>query len=276
MAAISLAPRGVEGMGSGLNRIYCSKIIKAGALLADTKTLLAHWDETRSVSENLDRFRRENIFGKASRSRVEDILAIFRQRYLTSESVTKALVTLVKEQFPAEGLTRILYFHAAQADALLHDVVTEILLTLFSRGRTEVTVADTQTPLMRWVDEGRVTTKWSAETTLRVVQGLMATLRDFGVLQGVVHKRLAPMYLPVETFAYIAFYLHKSQPSGERLLRDPEWRLFFLPPEAVERFFIEAHQSHLLEYYAAGSIIRITFPSQSIEEYARVLVERSY
>ena len=66
-----------------MNRIYRSKIIKAGALLADTKTLLAHWDETRSVSENLDRFRRENIFGKASRSRVEDILAIFRQRYLT-------------------------------------------------------------------------------------------------------------------------------------------------------------------------------------------------
>jgi len=259
-----------------VNRIYRSKIIKAGALLADTKTLLAHWDTASSVSKNLDQFRRENIFGKASRSRVEDILAIFRQRYLTSESVTKALVTLVKEQFPAEGLTRILYFHAAQADALLHDVVTEILLTLFSRGRTEVTVADIQTPLMRWVDEGRVTTKWSAETTLRVVQGLMATLRDFGVLQGVVHKRLAPMYLPVETFAYIAFYLHKSQPSGERLLRDPEWRLFFLPPEAVERFFIEAHQSHLLEYYAAGSIIRITFPAQSIEEYARVLIERTY
>ena len=67
-----------------MNCIYRTKIIKAGALLADTKTLLAHWDETCSVSENLDRFRRENIFGKASRSRVEDILAIFRQRYLGS------------------------------------------------------------------------------------------------------------------------------------------------------------------------------------------------
>jgi hypothetical protein len=123
MAAISLAPRGVEGMGSGLDRIYCSKIIKAGALLADTKTLLAHWDETRSMLENLDRFRRENIFGKASRSRVEDILAIFRQRYLASEAVTKTLAALVKGPFPTEGLTRIFYFHAARADALLHDTV---------------------------------------------------------------------------------------------------------------------------------------------------------
>jgi hypothetical protein len=74
---------------------YSSKIIKAGALIADTRTLLAHWEPTASVEANLDRVRRESIFGKASRSRVEDILAIFRQRYLMEDSVTKALVTLV-------------------------------------------------------------------------------------------------------------------------------------------------------------------------------------
>jgi hypothetical protein len=37
------------------------------------------------VPENLDRIRRENVFAKASRSRVEDILAVFRQRYLRGE-----------------------------------------------------------------------------------------------------------------------------------------------------------------------------------------------
>ena len=258
-----------------MNRIYRSKIIKAGALLADTKTLLAHWDETRSVSENLDRFQRENIFGKASRSRVEDILAIFRQRYLASESITKALATLVKGQFPAEGLTRIFYCHAAQADALLHDVMTEVLLPVHTSGKTDVAIEDILTPLARWVAEGKTAGRWSEPTLMRVAQGLMATLRDFGVLQGAVHKRLAPMYFPVEAFAYVAFYLHQKQPSGERLLGHPEWRLFFLSPQAVERFFVEAHQCRLLEYYAAGSIIRISFPSDSIEEYARALAQRT-
>lgn len=59
-----------------------SKIIKANALLANTKTLLAHWDETYPVEENPDRFGRKSIFWKASRSRAKDILAIFPQRYL--------------------------------------------------------------------------------------------------------------------------------------------------------------------------------------------------
>jgi Putative inner membrane protein (DUF1819) len=92
--------------------IYSSKIIKAGALLADTKTLLAHWNTALPVQVNLDRLRRENVFGKASRSRVEDILAIFRQRFLNEESVTKALVVLVQKYLPAAALDRIFYFHA--------------------------------------------------------------------------------------------------------------------------------------------------------------------
>ena len=129
---------------------YSSKIIKAGALIGDTKTLLSHWDVTAPVGENINRVQRDNVFGKASRSRVEDILAIFRQRYLTEESVTRALVTrptkvevawasarvsreitlprglkptllgllsgaslvaLVRGKFPTAALERLLYFH---------------------------------------------------------------------------------------------------------------------------------------------------------------------
>src|SRR5208283_2800225 len=90
---------------------YTSKIIKAGALIGDTKTLLSHWDVDASVDENINRAQRDNVFGKASRSRVEDILAIFRQRYLTESSVTQALVILVRGKFPTAALEQLLYFH---------------------------------------------------------------------------------------------------------------------------------------------------------------------
>jgi hypothetical protein len=120
----------LKGISASASLPYTSKIIKAGALLADSKTLLAHWDVATSAKENIERLRRENVFGKASRSRVEDILAIFRQRFLTDESVTRALVVLVREKFAAASLERILYYHATRADRLLHDVVTEVLVPL--------------------------------------------------------------------------------------------------------------------------------------------------
>ena len=264
-------PKGIRNAGS-----YATKIIKAGALLADTKMLFAHWDAAASVRDNLDRFRRENLFGKASRSRVEDILAIFRQRYLADSDVTNALVALVRNRFSAEGLDRILYFHAAMADPLLHDVVTEVLAPLHAQGRAEVTVTDIQEPLVRWVKEGRTTSRWSDPTLLRVVRGLLATLRDFGVLQGAVNKQIAPTYLPVEVFAYVAFFLKRHQPSGAKLMDAPDWKLFFLTHEGVERFLIESHQQGLLEFHAAGMVTRITFPANSLEEYANALAQRAY
>jgi hypothetical protein len=256
--------------------LYSSKIIKAGALLADTKILLSHWDVTLSVRKNLERLRQDNVFGKASRSRVEDVLAIFRQRYLAEAAVTKALVALVAHGFPAVALDRILYFHAAKADRLLYDLVVELLLPLKAQGLADVDVIEVEKILARWVSEGKTTGSWGENTIRRVTQGLLSTLRDFGVLAGSVHKRIASMYLPVEAFAYIVFYLKQHQPSGVKLIDLPDWKLFFLSQEGVERFLVEAHQQRLLEYHAAGSVIRLTFPSHSLEDYAHVLVKRTH
>ena len=255
---------------------YTSKIIKAGALLADTKMLLLHWDLAASVSENLQRIQQENVFGKASRSRIEDIVAIFRQRYLTEKSVMGSLVALVKKRFPAAALDRILYFHAVKADRLLHDVVTKILVPMKAQELIDINALEIQKTLSRWVKDGKTTIAWGDYTIHRVTQGLLSALRDFGVLQGAVNKRITPAYLPVEAFAYVAFYLKQHQPSGAKLLELPDWRLFFLPREGVERFFVEAHQHHLLEYHAAGTVTRLTFPAASLEEYTHVLVERTH
>ena len=96
------------------------------------------------------------------------------------------------------------------------------------------------------------------------------------MLQGAVNKRIAPAYLPVAAFAYVMFYLKQHQPSGAKLVEHPDWKLFFLPREGVERFLFEAHQHDLLEYHAAGSVTRLTFPAHTLEEYANVLAQRAH
>jgi len=166
----------------GSSAPYTSKIIKAGALIGDTKTLLSHWDLDASVDENISRVRRENVFGKASRSRVEDILGIFRQRYLTEGSVTKALVTLVRGKFPTAALDRLFYFHAAQNDRLLHDTVTEILLPMHAQGLVHVTVQDVRRSVTKWIEEGKTTGHWSDSTVThgRAVAGCNGQRRTEG------------------------------------------------------------------------------------------------
>jgi len=252
---------------------YSSKIIKAGALLPDTKALLSVWDSELSVNENLERIRRQNLLGKTSRSRVEDILAIFRQRYLTEDAVVGALANLVKRKCNGNTLERILYFHSLRADSLLHDVVIEIILPQWVRGTMSVDVTEIQSVLSKWVEQGKTSNIWRDYTIIRVARGLLSTLRDFGVLQGAVNKRIAPAYLSVQAFSYIAFYLKQHQPSGTKLIDLNDWKMFFLPREGVERFFLEAHQHGLLEYHVAGSVTRLTFPAITFEEYTNVLTQ---
>jgi len=254
--------------------LYSSQIIKAGALIGDTKTLLSHWDVDASAQENISRVLRDNVFGKASRSRVEDILAIFRKRYLREKSVTRALVTLVRGKFPSAALESLFYFHSARADQLLYDTVTEVLAPLKANGLIDINVRHLQRSLTRWVREGKTNGHWSEPTITRIAQGLLSTLRDFGVLQGRVNKKIAPTYFPVESFSYVAFYLKQHQPSGSLLIGLPDWKLFFLGKETVERFLFEAHQRELLEYHVAGSVTRLTFPVETLEEYANVLAQR--
>ena len=64
-----------------------------------------------AADENIKRVQGGNVFGKASRSRVEDILAIFRNRYLTESSVTARLPQKVRrtlqDLFPASQLPEV-------------------------------------------------------------------------------------------------------------------------------------------------------------------------
>ncbi len=164
--------------------LYTSKIIKAGALLADTQLLLAHWDLATSAQENLARIQQENLFGKASRARVADILAIFRQRYVADPHTLAALVALVRANVSSATLVPIYYFLAARADPLLRDAALQVIAPLAERGETAIRIE----PMERWLQEqaraGRTQKAWSDPTITRIAQGLLTTLRDFGVLQG--------------------------------------------------------------------------------------------
>jgi len=183
---------------------------------------------------------------------------------------------LVRGRFPSVALDRILYYHTAKADPLLADVVTELLLPARGRGLFRLDFRDIEDGLRKWVASGKTAAPWGDATIRRVTQGVLATLRDFGVLEGAVNKRIGTAYLPVEAFAYIMFYLKQHQPSGAKLIDLPDWKLFFLPTTGVERFLFEAHQHELLEYHAAGSVTRLTFPAETLEEYAHVLVKRTH
>jgi hypothetical protein len=264
-------------MAATVSGPYTSRLIKASALQADAKALLAAWREGEPLDLLYRRSLAENILGKAARSRTEDVLEVMRRRYLADPEVAAALHILAQAPAVTSVLNAALYFHAAQDDFLLHDLVTEWLA--YRPVGSTLTLTDVLTRIEDWMHQGRTTSCWGRATAVRVAQGAMATLRDFGVLSGPRRgptKRLTGLALVPGAAAYIAFALHRSGAAGLALVDHPDWRLFLLTSrDAVERLLIEAQGERLLTYDAAGSIVRVEFPTPSLAEYARGLAARS-
>ena len=236
---------------------YSSRIIKAGALLTDSRAFLRAYDPKLSAEENLAQALRRNILGKASRSRLKDILPIFRQRFLAPPSLAEALHELAHTDVPPPILDRILYYQAAKVDGLLYQIVTDFVYKKREAGETVVSPEDAGRYVSSLARSAGL--RWSAYTVGRVTRGLLATLRDFRVLEGAARKRIAPAYLPLEAFIYVVFALHLEGHSGERLMHHPDWRLFLVAPGDVEALFLEAHRLKWLDYQVAGRLVRVEF-----------------
>lgn len=262
-------------MNKTKNKPYTSNIIKAAALIPDVKLTLSNWDPSMDIDTNLSRILQKNIFGKASRKRLKKVLAVFRKRFLDEIQVREALRKYVDAHLIDEAFRLILYFHTARSDNLVYDIVIEFVKDMQKRGKIEIDTDDFLRELNVWNEEGKMTTHWGETTINRVARNLATALRDFGLLEGNVNKRIADFRMPQSTFAHVAFFLHSQNPSGSSVLTHADWDLFFLSSQEVEQLFLEAHQYGLLEYYSAGSTVRLEFPSETLEEYADVILQRA-
>jgi hypothetical protein len=252
---------------------YTSKILKASALLDDTLLIFSSWDLSLNQEENLRIIRDRNILAKPSRSRREDVLTIFRQRYLSDNDLFSALHFLANQEVSPQILYPILYFITVRSDLLIHDLTLEYTYERRKFGADTITSSEINQVIQRYVHEGKTTTAWSPETTIRAAQHFLALLRDFGILEGHAKKHFAPFFMPNAAFAFLSLYLQKSGLSGQQLVTSDEWKILFLEKELVERFYVDCEQDGLLVYNAAWPVIRIDYPVKTLAEYAHAIIK---
>jgi hypothetical protein len=83
----------------------------------------------------------------------------------------------------------------------------------WAEGRVAIQVEDVFLWLGELVERGEVP-PWTPTTRRKVARGLLAALRDFGVLKGAVHKEFARSSLSLAGFAYVepmsAFWMNST------------------------------------------------------------------
>jgi len=255
---------------------YNSHLQKGGALLEDMRLLVRNWQNTNAHGQQ-DAVVAENLLGKRTRARATDTLRYaFLPRFVNGRppQAWKIVRKLEDRHLPLEILRPVYYWITARSERLLYDFVCA---ELFRCSKSQAQSIKTD-EVCGWISSqlARCGKSWSQTVTTKVAQGVLATLRDFYILEGTVKKRIAPVYLPVESFAYIAFALHQEGVSGLNLVYHHDWSLFLFSPLVVEHMFLEADRHAFLRFQAAGKIIRIDFPVHSFEEMADVVAARSH
>lgn len=257
----------------GTARHYTANISKGSGLVPETVALFREWEPALSEEQFITHVVASNILGKATRSRVRDVLSrVFIPRFLAPHRPSvAAMKALVEGNADRETIARLVLYHAALADDLLYDFVADRLMALREQGRYHVSTADATAYIRGLMDDGLIQPQWSESMIKRAAQGLLTTCRDTGLLEGAVQKRFAPIYMPFDAFGYVAYVLKERGVAGSAVVRHRDWRLFLFDHNAVERLFIEADGHRLLRYEAAGEIRRIDWAYGSLLEAVHAL-----
>jgi Putative inner membrane protein (DUF1819) len=244
--------------------MFTSNIQKGGALLDDARRVVEVWDLDQDATWNLTRIADQNLLAKPSQARAQDVLLrVLRPRLVEpGPHVIAALKQLL--HWP-RGFGDAYYFEATRDDALLAAFAEGPLFKWWEQGRVAVDVDSVLVWLADLAERGQ-TPPWTDTIRIKVARGLLAALRDFGILTGAVRKEFSPPSLTIAGFGYVAFRLHENGASSRALFASPVWRRWLLDEARVIELFNEADRQGVLRYSAAGSAVRIDWLQETLPE----------
>lgn len=244
---------------------YTSNLQKGGALLGVSALFVSTWDDRRSCEDNLAAVVEMGATSAVRRADLSD--RILRRRFVDpGPHVVPALRALLTSDHRA--FRDACYFEASRTEAVLADFAEGPLFELHRAGRTTVTVADAIAWLSDMVHSG-LAPAWSDAVQTRVARGLLATLRDFGVLDGATggtRKNIGHPYPSIGGFAYICWRLHDLGVTAASIERSSVWRRWLLDTADVGALLTALAQHGVIMLNRAGSVTRIEWQAATLAE----------
>ncbi len=94
---------------------------------------------------------------------------------------------------------------------------------------------------------------------------------DFGLMTGSVVREFASFHLTDDAFLYVLQAMAAEEANAQRLMASPDWHLFQMDSEDVEREILRLHQFRRLDYQVAGSLTQLSLPYPSLTAFVEGL-----
>ena len=208
---------------------------KAG-LLEETRQFLLVYAETKDVDATARRLRDGGLPQRSWQTR-RTIVDFIRRRVAKWQPpvwVLDDLVAFARNPAP-EALQAALLIHVCRQDALLYDLVQQVVVPRWQSGQVEIRSVDVQ----QFLDQSEPThpeiSGWSHETRKRLASSDLAILRDYGLLQGTARKRIVEPVIPPAVVVHLVKLLAAEGTPTEELAYHPDWQLWLWDPDRAKQ-----------------------------------------
>ncbi len=257
-------------MSASRANVVSSFTVIKGTLIEPTYQAFQHWDLAQTKKANLDRLKATDPLGMGNANWWRDLAKVINRRFAPSGR-DRALVELAMAGCPLHTWKPLLLWHLTRDEFLVRDFLVNWLFPLHAEGTWRVRTDDLHPYLagLHHRDELEMKDAWSRNTTERVASGLLRLAADFDLMTGTLAREFIPYHLPDPALIYLLHAMKEQQPNAHQLVHAPDWRMYLMDPDDVQRELFRLHQYQLIHYEVAGSIAELRLPCATALDYAR-------
>lgn len=207
---------------------YDTNLLKATGLVQETLVLLEAY-QPGQPKEEFGRFVKEtDLLGKASQSRVDDILrsSFFRRYVVEGPETIAALKKLLINQVGFEVLNQLFLVYTSRANPILADFVRLVYWPKVAAGETVILTSDPVEFIHNAMHEGLITSTWTPITIERVARHITGCMNDFRLIEK--NKTIRHFLASDATINFLLHEAHFRGLSDMQLLQLPDWAILGL------------------------------------------------
>lgn len=255
---------------------YTTQLQAGLGLVDETKTLLELWSDGMSPTQLYQTALESGRFPTVTARRLRNIvIECFAPRYLAAQGAPAAHLKYLVNKVPGAELSQLMLIFTCRANPILADFIRDVYWARYAGGYTQVTNDDARAFVMRAIDDGRTSKRWSETTVRRMSAYLTGCCADYGLLERGTRssRRILSFRVSSTAATYLAYELHFAGAGDNGLLSHGEWQLFGLQREDVTDELKRLSLKGSLIFQSAGDVIRISWKKKTMEEVCDALTQ---